>query len=62
MYGLEIHKILNINKLGDILRKYNLTAQRLNPIFDDRIPEDYKLDAIDNKKLIYSLEKKRLVE
>lgn len=60
MYGLEIHKILKINQLGKIMDKYNLTSKGLDPIFDDRIPEEYKVDANDNVDLIHSIELKKL--
>ncbi len=59
-YGIEIHKIRKIHEIGDILRKYDLSGAKLTPIFDDRIPENFKVDAIDNLNLLYSIEKKRL--
>jgi hypothetical protein len=59
-YGIEIHKLVKSNQVGDILRKYNLTGAALDPIFDDRIPEEYKVDANDNLKLIHAIEKERL--
>ena len=31
-----------------------------NPIYDDRIPEVYKVDAVDNQKLLYKVEKQRI--
>ncbi len=61
-YGIEIHKILKVNMVGDILRKYNLSSGALSPIFDDRIPEDFKIDANDNIRLIHSIEKERLTK
>lgn len=60
-YGIEIHKLLKYHQIGNILEKYSLTDKALDPIFDDRIPEDYKVDATDNIKSIYSIEKERLV-
>ncbi|MCU0821779.1 MAG: hypothetical protein MUC95_04805 [Spirochaetes bacterium] len=60
LYSLEIHKIMKINRLGDILNKYRLTAGKLDPICDDRIPEEYKVDASDNAELIHSIEQQRL--
>ena len=60
LYGIEIHKIMNINELIRILEKYELNLNELDPIFDDRIPEEYKVDANDNIKLIHTLEMKRL--
>ena len=59
-YGIEIHKLVKSNQVGDILRKYNLSGAALDPIFDDRIPEEYKVDANDNLKLIHAIEKERL--
>jgi len=59
-YGIEIHKIRKLHEISDILRKYNLSGAKLTPIFDDRIPENFKVDAIDNLNLLYSIEKKRL--
>jgi hypothetical protein len=56
-YGIEIHKLRNIHQFGDILTKYNLTSRTLSSIFDDRIPEEYKVDAIDNEKLLFPVEK-----
>jgi hypothetical protein len=59
-YGIEIHKMIKVHQIGEIQRKYNLPGATLEPIFDDRIPEDFKLDANDNIKLIHSIEKERL--
>lgn len=59
-YGIEIHKLVNINLLDTIQRKYGLDSNSLDPIYDDRIPEEFKVDANDNLNLIHSLEKKRL--
>ncbi len=59
-YGIEIHKMIKIHQMGEIQRKYNLPGATLEPIFDDRIPEEYKVDANDNIKLIHSVEKERL--
>ncbi len=59
-YGIEIHKILRIHMLGDILSKYNITNKMFTPIYDDRIPKDFKVDAVDNIKLLYTVELQRL--
>lgn len=61
-YGIEIHKILKESALGSIQRKYNITLGTITkyPIYDDRIPEEYKVDAIDNQKLIFKIEKERI--
>jgi hypothetical protein len=61
-YGIEIYKIRRVNQLGDIIRKYDLNQKQLVPIYDDRIPKDYKVDAIDNMNLLYSIEKQKLNE
>lgn len=58
-YGIEIHKLRKIHQFTDILIKYNLTSRTLSSIFDDRIPEEYKVDAIDNEKLLYPVEKEK---
>lgn len=58
-YGIEIHKLRKIHQFGDILTKYNLTSRTLSSIFDDRIPENFKVDAIDNEKLLYPIEKEK---
>lgn len=60
LYGLEIYKIMGINQLGDIFSKYRLTVNNLDPIFDDRIPQEYKVDANDNMDLTHSIELQRL--
>jgi hypothetical protein len=59
-YGIEIHKMIKVHQVGDIQRKYNLPGATLEPVFDDRIPEEFKVDANDNIKLIHSIEKERL--
>ncbi len=59
-YGIEIYKIRNINDLGEIQKKHNILGKKMRTIFDDRIPNDYKVDAIDNENLIYSIEIKHL--
>ncbi len=61
-YGVEIYKILNESKLGDSIVKYNIKADRIDPIFDARIPDEYKVDANDNIKLIHSVELKKLTK
>jgi hypothetical protein len=61
-YGLEIHKLLNLSDLGEIQKKHGVTLGtiRNNPLYDDRIPEDYKVDSIDNLKLSFTVEKERI--
>lgn len=58
-YGIEIHRIINNNELGEILRQYKLNGEQLSPIFDDRIPSSYKVDANDNLRLIHAVEIQR---
>ncbi len=65
-YGIEIYKIgiktapddepLNRQRL---YQKFD-PGQAVDPIFDNRIPDEYKVDANDNRHLIHELEKKRL--
>ena len=59
-YGIEIHKILKAHQVVEIQKKYGIKGNTLDPIFDDRIPEEYKVDANDNMSLIHSIEKSRL--
>ena len=58
--GIEIHKLLNIKEESASLRKHNVSHEALIPIYDDRIPEKYKVDANDNLRLIHSVEQKKL--
>lgn len=54
--ALEIYKVKNEFTTGSIQDKYNLRKDQITPIFDDRIPEKFKVDAADNEKLLYPLE------
>jgi hypothetical protein len=58
--GIEIHRVSKINELGKSMLKYNISHGSITPIFDDRIPEKYKVDANDNINLIHALEMKKL--
>jgi hypothetical protein len=58
--GIEIHRTKNINELGKSLVKYNIHHGSIIPVYDDRIPEEYKVDANDNLGLIHSVELKKL--
>ncbi|OHD68305.1 MAG: hypothetical protein A2W19_17055 [Spirochaetes bacterium RBG_16_49_21] len=58
--GIEIYRILNVNELGKSMIKYNITHATIMPVFDDRIPEKYKVDADDNLRLIHDVEMKKL--
>lgn len=60
MYGIEIYKIFNDDKTGDILIKYNIKGGQIDPVLDERIPDNYKIDAVDNEKMIFSEEKNKL--
>jgi len=57
---IEIHKILKAHEIVAIQNKYGIKGNTLEPIFDDRIPEEYKVDANDNMSLVHSIEKSRL--
>lgn len=60
--GIEIYRYLNIHDLGDSLSKYDVNNSSIlsYPIYDDRIPESLKIDANDNRNLLWTLEKKRV--
>ncbi len=58
--GIEIHRVKNINELGKSMVKYNVSHGSIIPIFDDRIPEQYKVDANDNMRFIHAVEMKKL--
>ena len=62
MYGIEIYKIFNDDKTGDLLIKYKVTESKIAPVYDNRIPDAYKVDAVDNENKIFSAEKKMLME
>jgi len=57
--GLEIYKNTNDYETLSIMEKYNIRKDQMTPIFDDRIPEKFKVDAVDNVKLLYSVEIER---
>lgn len=57
--ALEIYKNKNDYNSEAILDKYKIRKSQITPIFDDRIPEEYKVDAVDNIKLLYSMEQDR---
>jgi len=59
-YGIEIHRILNLKELGKSLQEFGISGSSLDPIFDYRIPEQYKVDANDNIGLIHTIEVKRM--
>jgi hypothetical protein len=61
-YGIEMHRMLKVSEVGDIQKKYNITLGAITsyPIFDDRIPQDFKVDAVDNQKLLYKIERDRI--
>lgn len=65
MLGIEIYKIIHLYNLMAVrttLEKYNIPTGNPEPIFDVRIPEDFKIDANDNLQLIHSHEVKKLPE
>ncbi|MCL1864915.1 MAG: hypothetical protein FWF73_03795 [Spirochaetes bacterium] len=51
--GIEIYKLKNKFTPIYYQDKYNLRKSQFTPIFDDRIPEKFIIDAVDNAKLIY---------
>ena len=57
--ALEIYKVKNEFSTGSIQDKYGLRKDQITPIFDDRLPEKYKVDAIDNIKMLYPVELER---
>lgn len=62
-YGIEIYKIIRKNNIYAVQKKYdyyNIPISNPEPIFDVRIPENYKIDANDNIKLIHSHEAKKV--
>lgn len=65
MLGIEIYKVIHLYNLMSVrttLEKYNITTGNPEPVFDVRIPEDFKVDANDNLQLIHSHELKKLPE
>ncbi len=62
-YGIEIYKIIRKNNIYAMQRKYenyNIPITNPDPVFDVRIPENYKRDANDNIRLVHSHELKKL--
>jgi hypothetical protein len=59
-YGIEIHRILNAKEFGRSLSEFGVTGSSMDPIFDYRIPDQFKVDANDNIGLIHAIELKRL--
>lgn len=57
--ALEIYKVKNEFTTGAIQDKYSLRKDQITPIFDDRIPEKFRVDAIDNIKMLYPVELER---
>lgn len=57
--ALEIYKNKNDFETLSIMDKYKIRQDQITPIFDDRIPEEFKVDAVDNIKLLYSVELER---
>jgi hypothetical protein len=57
--GIEIHKIMNNAELQKSLKEFGVSSNAMDPIFDYRIPEEYKIDANDNIGLIHEVEIKR---
>jgi hypothetical protein len=60
--GIELHRVKNTHEIGKIVIKYNLLHGTVRPIMDDRIPQNFKVDANDNKRFIHSIEEKWLAK
>ncbi len=58
--GIEIHKIMNTTELGRSMTEFGVSGKAMDPIFDYRIPDQYKVDANDNLGLSHALELKRM--
>ncbi|HPA62565.1 MAG TPA: hypothetical protein PLC67_01255, partial [Spirochaetota bacterium] len=60
--AIEIFHVLNEKNLNDILNKYSITMGMITkyPIYDDRVPEKYKPDAVDVEKMLFRIEKARV--
>jgi len=53
-YGIEIYKLYTLNDLAKISEKFeNWSFPEIDPTFDERIPEKYRVDAVDNRNLVY---------
>ena len=62
-YGIEIYRLIRKNNIYAIQKKfeyYNIPITDPEPVFDVRIPENYKIDANDNIRLVHSHELKKL--
>lgn len=59
-YGIEIYKVLYLEKLVERERNYGYSKDNEKPVFDDRIPDQYKIDANDNMNMLHSKEMERL--
>ncbi|MDR3238324.1 MAG: hypothetical protein LBT84_07465 [Spirochaetia bacterium] len=53
-YGVEVYKLYNINDLADLsAQNNNISTINLDPTIDVRIPDKYRIDAVDNRNLVY---------
>ncbi len=62
-YGIEIYRIIKVNNINNIQQKYekyNISLSNPEPVFDVRIPDNYKVDANDNIGLVHSIEIKKI--
>ena len=60
--GLETFKILNEDKFLDIVKEYKIDNSIILPIYDLRIPDEYRRDANDCINLLHSIEEKKITE
>lgn len=60
--GIAIYQLINESNLDAIMKKYDITMGQIikYPVYDDRIPEKYKVDMIDANNMIFDVEVKRI--
>ncbi|MCL2025512.1 MAG: hypothetical protein FWG92_01755 [Leptospirales bacterium] len=52
--GIEAFKLYNLSKLSEMSEKHeNLNLHNIDPTYDERIPEQFRVDAVDNRNLVY---------
>lgn len=56
-FAIEIYKVKNVHDLTAIATKYDIATINLDPFLDDRIPAEYKIDALDNRNMVYEVRK-----
>ena len=56
-FAIEVHKLQKVHDLTDIAVKYDVATLNLDPFLDDRIPFDFRIDALDNRNMIFQVRK-----